>query len=88
MPCLQGPTIPIPSLPFPLSIPDLAIPSLSFDANLCCKIAVATPVIPIPIPIGGLLAAVGGAAFINIIIGYIDAINAFLDTLTISCPLD
>jgi hypothetical protein len=87
MPCLAAPTIPIPALPFPLSLtlPTLATPSLS--VTFCCTLTLPQLVLPLP-PIG--LGFLGAAAVVIIqaVLALIQQVNAFLSSLQIVCPLN
>lgn len=83
MACTPTPTLPVPELPFPLSL-DLpgGLPSFSGDLTVCCKILeFAIPPVPIPLPPLVLNPAVNAILKSNIA-----AAQAFLDKLSFSCP--
>lgn len=82
--------IPIPEFPAlpdisPFSLTPPPLPSLDLDAELCCKLLLITwtPTIPL----GAITLAVPGAT--TIVAGAnaaLTAINAYLDSLPLSCP--
>ena len=83
MPCLKGPTITVPKLPAPLSF-GVSIPGLSFDLNLCCKLPpISRPIPPIPLP-----PIVLNPAVIAILNAQIAIVVAFINSLSVVCPLE
>lgn len=82
MPCIPPPQLPIPELPLPLTIAPPPLPSIEFDADLCCKIITLDLVPPpIPIPPGAINPAVVAVLRQNL-----KLVQAFLDKLPPSCP--
>lgn len=85
MGCVSVPTIPLPTLPAPLSIsppiptvPDLGIP------NLCCKLPVQIPDIPaIPIP-----ALVLNPTVIQTLQTYVRQVTTYIDAIPFRCPAE
>lgn len=83
MPCLE---LPIPTLPtlgggFTLGA---AIPSFSFDAQLCCKI-LPFPIVTPPIPLGSLVFNPAVIATLNAAIA---TFNSYHDAAIFGCPLE
>lgn len=81
MACVELPKIDLPKLPSPLSIAPPQLPSLSADATICCKLVSFSiaPKVPLP-PIAinpAVVAAVNTA---------MDAVEAYLSAIPISCP--
>ena len=81
MACVPLPKVEVPKLPAPLSIAP-SVPTLSFDAALCCKVLpfpLATPAIPLP----PLLV---NPALIAIVNQTMSKVTAFINSLSIPCP--
>jgi hypothetical protein len=83
MACLPLPHVTPPTLPLPLTLGlELATPTV--DVVFCCNIhlpsnplaAVSLDLLPVP------------TALVALISGYVDQVNAFIDSLPVSCPLD
>ncbi len=83
MACVKIPIPTIPTLGLGLSLAPPALPPLSLDANICCKLFdVSIPSIPLPIdPI--LIAAALPA-----LDGVLAAIQEYIDLLPLDCPLE
>lgn len=85
MPCLKLPVPPIPTLPAGLSFGTPPIPLIPVLTLPCCNI----PVPPFPIVFPALtLNLPFPPAVIATLMGYLQAVQAFLDQFEISCPLD
>lgn len=80
MACLNGPTLPVPTLPGGLSIAP-PIPPFSFDLALCCKLLQFAPTAP-PISFGVAL----NPAIQTIITQNIRIVQDFIDSLPLDCP--
>lgn len=81
MPCIAAPKVPVPTLAG-LSLAPPALPSVSFDPNLCCKqlpFSIPTP----PLPLG---AGMITPATIAIVTQAMAKIQTFLASLSIPCP--
>lgn len=84
MACLELPDVPIPALPFPLSLTPPAIPDIPGLPDFCCKLPI-PPIPPIPIKIPPLLINV---AFTTALETYIEVAKAYIDSLAFNCPLE
>lgn len=79
MPCINAPTLPIPTLGGGLSI-DITLPTETFDLALCCKI-LAFDLKPPPIAFGVIPPGV-----VAILAAQIKFVQAYIDTLPPKCP--
>lgn len=83
MACIELPKPAIPKLPSPFSIAPPALPSVSVDASLCCKLVQFTGKLPITLP-----AATFNPTVIKLINAAIDVINDYKLALPLKCPLE
>jgi hypothetical protein len=79
--CIQGPVLPLPTLPAPLSLSPPVPPALPGIPGLCCKLPISLAIPPIPIP-----SAVLNPAVIATLNGYIAVMKAYLRALPLPCP--
>lgn len=84
MACVILPSVAPPTLGLGLSLLPPALPSVSFNANLCCKI-LQFSIVPPPIPLPPLVL---NAAVLAALGPVFAAINTYLDALPIDCPLE
>lgn len=84
MPCLKGPTISPPTLPSPLSIDLPSGPGFTFDIDLCCK----TPPVSIPFPPIPIPPIILNPAVIAVLNAQIAIVVAFINSLSLPCPLE
>jgi hypothetical protein len=83
MPCLPIASLPIPELPFPLTIGPPII-DIEFDPKLCCKLLPFPLVVPpIPLPPGTL-----NPAIVAVIQAQLASMNTYFDALPFKCPRD
>lgn len=80
MGCLNAPELPIPTLGGGLSA-SIPLPSVSFDAALCCK-TLSFSAVPSPIAFGVAIPP----GLMNVIVTQIKIVQAFIDAIPPKCP--
>jgi len=80
MACIPIPSVPFPTLPSGITLTP-PIPSVEFDAELCCKIAQFEATAP-PVSIGVALNPAIAAA----ITAALQGVQDYLDALPLDCP--
>ena len=81
MACIPLPDVQLPQLPTPLTLTPPALPDLSADVDICCKLISLDLSIPIPIPPLTITPTV--IALINEALSKIDS---YLDAIPLDCP--
>lgn len=90
MACLSAPAIPYPP-GLSLLLPDLVLSPPSLEVDLCCHFETPPiPGFPIILPLGAILGPLSATvdAIMAVIATVIDLLNALLDELQFSCPLE
>jgi len=84
VPCLVGPKLGEPTLPFPLSATAPSIPSFNFNPKLCCNfIQIKTPPLTVALPPGVLNPAV-----VATIRAGIRTVRNWVNSFQLPCPRD
>ena len=78
--CIPLPHVPVPDFPAGLDL-SVQTPSITFDPELCCKLLPYPVAVP-SVPLGGII----DTAFLLAIAAQVQIINAWIDSLAISCP--
>lgn len=84
MSCISLPAVTPPTLPSPLSLTPPSVDPPEFELELCCKL----PPIEIPLPPIPLPPLVLNPAVIASLNAYIEQACTYVNSLSLSCPLE
>lgn len=82
MACVAIPPIPLPPIPFPLSLTPPDLPPLPFPLGICCQVVQFT-LVPPPIPLPPFIL---NPAFVAGLTAAIKSVQAYIDAIPLTCP--